>query len=115
MLLPLNSYCDCFAAGMYCVEPCSCQGCLNRPQYEQTVLETRQQIESRNPLAFAPKIIESSGELLANNRVRSILDLVRLMLLQLIISFTIHRKMELGQHQHQHGTREDAIAKSQCV
>ncbi|KAI6680154.1 hypothetical protein NL676_034035 [Syzygium grande] len=64
----LKLYCDCFAAGMYCVEPCSCQGCLNRPQYEQTVLETRQQIESRNPLAFAPKIIESNGELLANNR-----------------------------------------------
>ncbi|KAF8035936.1 hypothetical protein BT93_C1839 [Corymbia citriodora subsp. variegata] len=64
----LKLYCDCFAAGMYCVEPCSCQGCLNRPQYKQTVLETRQQIESRNPLAFAPKIIESSGDFSANNR-----------------------------------------------
>lgn len=64
----LKLYCDCFAAGMYCVEPCSCHGCLNRPQYEQTVLETRQQIESRNPLAFAPKIIERSGDFSANNR-----------------------------------------------
>lgn len=115
MFLPLNSYCDCFAAGMYCVEPCSCQGCLNRPQYEQTVLETRQQIESRNPLAFAPKIIESGGEFSANNRVHSTLDLVQLILLQLIIFFPIHRKMEFGQRQHQLGTKEAAIAKSQCV
>ncbi|XP_030548379.1 protein tesmin/TSO1-like CXC 4 isoform X2 [Rhodamnia argentea] len=70
----LKLYCDCFAAGMYCVEPCSCQGCLNRPQYEQTVLETRQQIESRNPLAFAPKIIESSGEFSAKNREDGVLS-----------------------------------------
>lgn len=53
----LKLYCDCFAAGIYCAGPCSCQGCFNRPEYEDTVLETRQQIESRNPLAFAPKII----------------------------------------------------------
>ncbi|XP_021670959.2 CRC domain-containing protein TSO1 isoform X2 [Hevea brasiliensis] len=53
----LKLYCDCFAAGIYCAEPCACQGCFNRPDYEDTVLETRQQIESRNPLAFAPKIV----------------------------------------------------------
>ncbi|KAH9799191.1 hypothetical protein WN943_000340 [Citrus x changshan-huyou] len=53
----LKLYCDCFAAGIYCAESCACQGCFNRPEYEDTVLETRQQIESRNPLAFAPKII----------------------------------------------------------
>lgn len=54
----LKLYCDCFAAGIYCADPCSCQGCFNRPEYEDTVLETRQQIESRNPLAFAPKIVQ---------------------------------------------------------
>ncbi|PSS17774.1 Protein tesmin/TSO1-like [Actinidia chinensis var. chinensis] len=52
----LKLYCDCFAAGLYCVESCACQECLNRPEYEDTVLDTRQQIESRNPLAFVPKI-----------------------------------------------------------
>ncbi|XP_022881434.1 uncharacterized protein LOC111398655 [Olea europaea var. sylvestris] len=55
----LKLYCDCFAAGIYCEEPCSCQGCYNRPEYEDTVLETRQQIESRNPLAFAPKTVQN--------------------------------------------------------
>lgn len=55
----LRSYCECFAAGLYCVEPCSCQDCLNKPIHENTVLETRKQIESRNPLAFAPKVIRS--------------------------------------------------------
>ncbi|KAK9075682.1 hypothetical protein SSX86_004010 [Deinandra increscens subsp. villosa] len=55
-------YCDCFAAGIYCADSCSCQGCFNRPEYENTVLETRQQIESRDPLAFAPKIIPHSAQ-----------------------------------------------------
>ncbi|XP_059640631.1 CRC domain-containing protein TSO1-like [Cornus florida] len=58
----LKLYCDCFAAGIYCAEPCACQGCFNRPEYEDTVLETRQQIESRNPLAFAPKIVQRLNE-----------------------------------------------------
>ncbi|XP_058212137.1 protein tesmin/TSO1-like CXC 2 isoform X1 [Rhododendron vialii] len=56
----LKLYCECFAAGVYCVEPCSCQDCFNKPIHEATVLETRKQIESRNPLAFAPKVIRSS-------------------------------------------------------
>lgn len=54
------SYCECFAAGAYCVEPCSCQDCFNKPIHEDTVLETRKQIESRNPLAFAPKVIQTT-------------------------------------------------------
>ncbi|PPD95336.1 hypothetical protein GOBAR_DD07642 [Gossypium barbadense] len=64
----LFSYCDCFAAGIYCAEPCSCQGCFNRPEYEETVLETRKQIESRNPLAFAPKIVQPVTEFPLSNR-----------------------------------------------
>ncbi|CAK9154415.1 unnamed protein product [Ilex paraguariensis] len=55
----LKLYCECFAAGLYCVEPCSCQDCFNKPVHEDTVLETRKQIESRNPLAFAPKVVRS--------------------------------------------------------
>ncbi|XP_021737993.1 protein tesmin/TSO1-like CXC 3 [Chenopodium quinoa] len=55
----LKLYCDCFAAGFYCGESCACVGCFNRPEYEDTVLETRQQIESRNPLAFAPKVLQT--------------------------------------------------------
>ncbi|CAL9108555.1 unnamed protein product [Musa acuminata var. zebrina] len=56
----LKLYCECFAAGVYCSEPCSCQGCFNKPIHEETVLATRRQIESRNPLAFAPKVIRTS-------------------------------------------------------
>ncbi|XP_068650447.1 protein tesmin/TSO1-like CXC 2 [Aristolochia californica] len=59
----LKLYCECFAAGVYCVEPCSCQDCYNKPIHEDTVLATRKQIESRNPLAFAPKVIRSSESL----------------------------------------------------
>ncbi|KAL3505969.1 hypothetical protein ACH5RR_031351 [Cinchona calisaya] len=59
----LKLYCECFAAGVYCVEPCSCQECFNKPIHEDTVLATRKQIESRNPLAFAPKVIRSSDSL----------------------------------------------------
>ncbi|KAL5098637.1 hypothetical protein RYX36_002964 [Vicia faba] len=56
----LKLYCECFAAGVYCIEPCSCQDCFNKPVHEDTVLQTRKQIESRNPLAFAPKVIRSA-------------------------------------------------------
>ncbi|PSS33848.1 Protein tesmin/TSO1-like [Actinidia chinensis var. chinensis] len=59
----LKLYCECFAAGVYCVEPCSCQDCFNKPIHEDTVLATRKQIESRNPLAFAPKVIRNSDSL----------------------------------------------------
>ncbi|XP_076903063.1 protein tesmin/TSO1-like CXC 2 [Bidens hawaiensis] len=59
----LKLYCECFAAGVYCVEPCSCQDCFNKPIHEDTVLATRKQIESRNPLAFAPKVIKTSDSL----------------------------------------------------
>ncbi|XP_065854800.1 protein tesmin/TSO1-like CXC 2 isoform X2 [Euphorbia lathyris] len=56
----LKLYCECFAAGLYCIEPCSCQDCFNKPAHEDKVLETRKQIESRNPLAFAPKVIRNT-------------------------------------------------------
>ncbi|KAJ4969456.1 hypothetical protein NE237_016157 [Protea cynaroides] len=63
----LKLYCECFAAGVYCAEPCACQECFNKPEYEYTVLGTRQQIESRNPLAFAPKIVQRVSESPANS------------------------------------------------
>ncbi|KAI4380949.1 hypothetical protein MLD38_007076 [Melastoma candidum] len=59
----LKLYCDCFAAGLFCTEPCACQGCLNRFEEQDTVLAARELIESRNPLAFAPKIVLSNKEL----------------------------------------------------
>nr|TKR71352.1 hypothetical protein D5086_0000302630 [Populus alba] len=55
----LKLYCECFAAGLYCIEPCSCLDCFNNPGHEGTVLETRGQVESRNPLAFALKVIRN--------------------------------------------------------
>ncbi|KAJ6674031.1 PROTEIN TESMIN/TSO1-LIKE CXC 2 [Salix viminalis] len=63
----LKRYCDCFAAGIYCAETCACQGCFNRPEYEDTVLDTRQQKESHNPLAFAPKFVQHVTEFHAIN------------------------------------------------
>ncbi|XP_070042355.1 protein tesmin/TSO1-like CXC 2 isoform X2 [Nicotiana tomentosiformis] len=59
----LKLYCECFAAGVYCVEPCACQDCFNKPIHEDTVLATRKQIESRNPLAFAPKVIRTTDSI----------------------------------------------------
>ncbi|EOA29996.1 hypothetical protein CARUB_v10013101mg [Capsella rubella] len=60
----LKLYCECFAAGVYCIEPCSCIDCFNKPIHEDTVLATRKQIESRNPLAFAPKVIRSADSIM---------------------------------------------------
>ncbi|KAJ7569620.1 hypothetical protein O6H91_01G086200 [Diphasiastrum complanatum] len=56
----LKLYCECFAAGVYCVDLCTCHECFNKPEFEETVLGTRQQIETRNPLAFAPKILRAA-------------------------------------------------------
>lgn len=53
-------YCECFALGVYCVGSCACRDCFNKPEYIETVINTRQQIESRNPLAFAPKIVQGA-------------------------------------------------------
>ncbi|KAK1312731.1 CRC domain-containing protein TSO1 [Acorus calamus] len=53
-----KSYCDCFAAKRYCSETCICKDCLNKPEYEKFVFNSRQKIESRNPTAFAPKIVQ---------------------------------------------------------
>ncbi|XVF74692.1 hypothetical protein PTKIN_Ptkin13bG0132100 [Pterospermum kingtungense] len=58
----LKLYCECFAAGIYCVDSCACENCFNKPDYEDTVLDIRQQIESRNPLAFAPAIVKQAND-----------------------------------------------------
>ncbi|KAL6530770.1 hypothetical protein OROGR_014630 [Orobanche gracilis] len=63
----LKLYCDCFAAGIYCADPCACQECLNRPEYEGTVIVTRQKIESRDPLAFAPRVVQRITEQPSNS------------------------------------------------
>ncbi|XP_057546338.1 protein tesmin/TSO1-like CXC 2 [Amaranthus tricolor] len=57
----LKLYCDCFAAGVYCAEPCSCLDCFNKPIYEETVYAARKQIESRNSQAFTPKVIKTTN------------------------------------------------------
>ncbi|XP_038717515.1 protein tesmin/TSO1-like CXC 2 isoform X3 [Tripterygium wilfordii] len=62
----LKLYCECFAAGVYCVDCCACTECFNKPEYEETVLDARHQIQSRNPLAFAPKIVKSVTDSPAN-------------------------------------------------
>ncbi|XP_031265182.1 CRC domain-containing protein TSO1-like [Pistacia vera] len=62
----LKLYCECFAAGVFCVDSCACKDCFNKPEYEDTVLDLRQQIESRDPLAFAPKIVKHATNSPAN-------------------------------------------------
>lgn len=56
------SYCDCFAAGMFCNTTCACQGCSNNSENEETVTSTRQLIEARNPLAFAPRVVHANDD-----------------------------------------------------
>ncbi|KAL4592291.1 hypothetical protein LXL04_005279 [Taraxacum kok-saghyz] len=49
-------YCACFGSQFYCDESCSCQGCINRTNYEDTLDELRDQIKERDPDAFRRKI-----------------------------------------------------------
>ncbi|KAK1305701.1 Protein tesmin/TSO1-like CXC 2 [Acorus calamus] len=58
----LKLYCECFAAKRYCSESCTCKECLNKPEYEEKVFHARQQIESRNPTAFAPRVVVLATE-----------------------------------------------------
>ncbi|XP_059595514.1 protein tesmin/TSO1-like CXC 3 isoform X1 [Vitis vinifera] len=51
------SYCDCLAAGVYCTDSCACSNCLNKSENEGVVQIIREKIESRDPLAFAPRIV----------------------------------------------------------
>ncbi|XP_057751101.1 protein tesmin/TSO1-like CXC 2 isoform X4 [Arachis stenosperma] len=53
----LKLYCECFAARAYCTGNCSCKDCYNKLVHKDKVIQARKQIESRNPLAFAPKVI----------------------------------------------------------
>ena len=56
----LKLYCDCFAAGVFCRD-CSCQSCSNTEGDLEVVRQTRYQIESRNPNAFANKIVDDDS------------------------------------------------------
>ncbi|OMJ88067.1 hypothetical protein SteCoe_10050 [Stentor coeruleus] len=51
----LKLYCECFAAGEYCLD-CNCNNCSNKPEYEELRLKKIQTILERDPLAFRPKI-----------------------------------------------------------
>ncbi|PRQ50754.1 putative transcription factor Tesmin family [Rosa chinensis] len=62
----LKLYCECFAAGVFCLDSCACENCYNKPEFEDTVFDARQQIESRNPLAFAPKVVKHEINSLPN-------------------------------------------------
>ncbi|KAG0461510.1 hypothetical protein HPP92_021807 [Vanilla planifolia] len=58
----LKLYCDCFAAGIFCTKACTCEGCSNKPEHEGIVCSIKQQIVTRNPLAFAPKVVHANFE-----------------------------------------------------
>lgn len=66
----LCSYCECFAAELYCGEPCSCLGCLNRPEFRDNIYKIRNQIKSRDQFAFAPKLVQINDiDIPSNNTV----------------------------------------------
>ncbi len=54
----LKLYCDCFAAGEYCVN-CNCVDCNNKIEYEADIVALKSQIVEKNPAAFQPKIDEN--------------------------------------------------------
>ncbi|CAI8605939.1 unnamed protein product [Vicia faba] len=63
----LKLYCDCFGAGLFCGEACACDSCGNRVEFQETVVETKHHIESRNPDAFAPKIVKCAADIPQHN------------------------------------------------
>ena len=112
------SYCECFAAGVYCIEPCSCQDCFNKPIHEDTVLATRKQIESRNPLAFAPKVIKSSDsvpEIGVENKIHPCYLLIKNQTTFYSVLIFSSCRMTPTKLQLQHDIKEDATARNQAA
>ncbi|KAB2623914.1 protein tesmin/TSO1-like CXC 2 [Pyrus ussuriensis x Pyrus communis] len=60
-------YCECFSAGVYCLDSYACQNCYNKPEFEHTVFEIHHHIESRNPLAFTSKVVDNAIDSSANS------------------------------------------------
>ncbi|KAJ7525700.1 hypothetical protein O6H91_17G062100 [Diphasiastrum complanatum] len=57
----LKLYCECFAAGVYCEDSCLCHDCHNKLRFKEAVDSSRELIKSRDPMAFAPKIVSISS------------------------------------------------------
>ena len=57
----LKLYCECFKAKGYCGVECSCSCCQNKAGHEDQILEAREGILARNPLAFTDKIAETNA------------------------------------------------------
>ena len=73
----LCSYCDCFGVGIFCGDGCACGGFGNRVEFPEKVVETKQQIESPNPQAFAPKIVPCAADVPPNNMGSSYITVVQ--------------------------------------
>ena len=58
----LKLYCECFKAQGFCGGDCSCSCCQNKAGHEDQILEAREGILARNPLAFMDKITEASSQ-----------------------------------------------------
>ncbi|MED6220632.1 hypothetical protein PIB30_046719 [Stylosanthes scabra] len=58
-------YCQCFSAGNFCNDNCSCKNCLNNEVNKDSVNQIKKEIQSRDPRAFEPKVIVDQG---ARNR-----------------------------------------------
>lgn len=53
----LKLYCECFAAGGFCLPGCQCYNCLNTVVEAATVDATRAAILAKNPRAFTDKVV----------------------------------------------------------
>eukprot|EP00189_Rhodosorus_marinus_P010286 CAMPEP_0184738216 /NCGR_PEP_ID=MMETSP0315-20130426/930_1 /TAXON_ID=101924 /ORGANISM="Rhodosorus marinus, Strain UTEX LB 2760" /LENGTH=371 /DNA_ID=CAMNT_0027205843 /DNA_START=722 /DNA_END=1837 /DNA_ORIENTATION=- len=61
----LKRYCDCFKAGLYCTNACSCQNCKNNEAHAEERDKAIRLTLGRDPNAFRPKIsknVESEGK-----------------------------------------------------
>ena len=52
----LKMYCECFTAGRFCDENCSCVNCCNDQDHKDEIIKIKKAIRNRNPMAFRPKV-----------------------------------------------------------
>lgn len=58
----LKMYCECFTKGLVCGVECGCTDCNNTDNYESQIKQARDEILSRNSLAFVSKVVENNGQ-----------------------------------------------------
>lgn len=60
----LKLYCECFKAGILCIEEeCSCEDCHNNKEHEDELESVKQKLIEKNPAAFERRRVQKDSSI----------------------------------------------------